>query len=287
MLGTLLSKVPDDTTVILMSDHGFHPDHLRPRAIPDFPAGPAFEHSPYGIFVIAGPGIKRDEPLFGVSVLDLAPTVLTLYDLPVGEDMDGDVITSAFENPPAIRTIPTWDDVPGNDGRHPPHTRLDPVAAAEAMEQLVALGYVEKPGENIEEYIAHTVDELRFNLVEAYQDGNRHAEALEIARDLCRRNPDDQRYALKRFLSCQALGHVTEMREIVDDMDGRRREVFKAALARMAEFRDLAKQRYEEKKAATGETVDPKECDRGASVRAQPARAARQAARVLAPARRA
>ena len=60
MLGTLLGKVPDDTTVILMSDHGFHPDHLRPRAIPDFPAGPAFEHSPYGIFVIAGPGIKRD-----------------------------------------------------------------------------------------------------------------------------------------------------------------------------------------------------------------------------------
>ena len=262
MLGTLLSKVPEDTTVILMSDHGFHPDHLRPRAIPDFPAGPAFEHSPYGIFVIAGPGIKRDEPLFGVSVLDLAPTVLTLYDLPVGEDMDGDVIAAAFENPPEIRTIPTWDDVPGNDGRHPPHTRLDPVAAAEAMEQLVALGYVEKPGENIEEYVAHTVDELRFNLLEAYQDGNRHVEALEIARDLCRRNPDDQRYALKRFLSCQALGHVAEMRQIVNDMDGRRREMFHAALERMAEFHDLAKQRYDEKKAAAGRLPDPEECDR-------------------------
>ena len=194
-------------------------------------------------------------------MLDLTPTVLALYDLPVGEDMDGDVIVSAFENPPEIRTIPTWDDVPGNDGRHPPHTRLDPVAAAEAMEQLVALGYVEKPGDNIEEYIAHTVDELRFNLLEAYQDGNRHAEALEIARDLCRRNPDDQRYALKRFLSCQALGLVTEMREIVNDMDGRRRELFKGAVARMGEFRDLAKQRYEEKKAAAGVTPDPKECD--------------------------
>jgi predicted AlkP superfamily phosphohydrolase/phosphomutase/tetratricopeptide (TPR) repeat protein len=262
MLGTLLSKVPADTTVILMSDHGFHADHLRPRAIPDFPAGPAFEHSPYGIFVIAGPGIKRDEPLFGVNVLDLTPTVLTLFDLPVGADMDGDVIASAFENPPEIRTIPTWDDVAGNDGRHPPHTRLDPVAAAEAMEQLVALGYVEKPGENIEEYIAHTVDELRFNLLEAYQDGNRHAEALEIARDLCRRNPDDQRYALKRFLACQALGHVSEMREIVDDMDGRRREVYRAAVARLSELRDLAKKRFEEKKAAAGETIDPKECER-------------------------
>lgn len=262
MLGTLLAKAGEDTNVILMSDHGFHPDHLRPRAIPDFPAGPAVEHSPYGIFVMAGPGIKEDEPLFGVTVLDLAPTVLALYGLPAGEDMDGRVVADAFEDPPQAGTIPSWEDVPGDDGRHPPHTRLDPVAAAEAMEQLVALGYVEKPGENIEEYVEATVRELRFNLLEAYQDANRHGEAIEIARDLCRRQPDDQRYALKRFLSCQALGLVAEMREIVDDMDGRRREVFEDAGERMSEFRDLVRKRYEEKKAAAGEAADQAECDR-------------------------
>jgi predicted AlkP superfamily phosphohydrolase/phosphomutase/tetratricopeptide (TPR) repeat protein len=218
MLGTLVAKAGIDTTVILMSDHGFHSDHLRPRGIPDFPAGPAVEHSSYGIFVMSGPGVKRDELLFGVSVLDLTPTVLTLYDLPVGEDMDGRVVVSAFENPPDARFIPSWEEVPGNDGQHPAHARLDPIAAVLAMERLAALGYVEKPGEKTEDYVQKTVNELRFNLVEAYQDGNRHCEALEIARDLCRRNPDDQRYALKRFLSCQALGHVSEMREIVDDM---------------------------------------------------------------------
>src|SRR5215471_5289808 len=132
--------------------------------------------------------------------------------------MDGRVVLDAFEKSPEVKTIPTWEDVPGEDGRHPPHTRLDPVAAAEALEQLVALGYVEKPGENVEEYVEQTVRELRYNLVEAYQDANRHAEALDIARDLCRRNPDEQRYALKRFLSSQAMGLAVEMREIVDDM---------------------------------------------------------------------
>ena len=262
MLGTLLQKAGENTTVILMSDHGFHPDHLRPRSIPDFPAGPAVEHSHYGIFVMAGPGIKKDEPLFGVSVLDLTPTVLTLYDLPVGEDMDGEPVLGAFEHPPEVKTIPSWDEVPGNDGRHPPHTRLDPMAATEAMEQLVALGYVEKPGDNVEEYVESTVCELRFNLLEAYQDGNRHAEALEIARDLCGREPDDQRYALKRFLACQALGYTAEMRAIVDDMDGRRREVFRAALEKMKELADLTKQRYEDKKKAAGEEPDKDECDR-------------------------
>jgi len=270
MLGTLLSKAGalegGETRVILMSDHGFHPDHLRPSSIPDFPAGPAAEHSPYGIFVMAGPGIKKDTSLFGLNVLDLAPTLLTLYDLPVGEDMDGRVAAAAFETAPEAKSIPSWEDVPAldgcNDGRHQPHTRLDPVAAAEALEQLVALGYIEKPGENIEAYVESTVRELRFNLLEAYQDGGRHDEALEIARSLCRREPNDQRYALKRFLSCQALGLVTEMRVIVDDMDGRRRGVYEAAIEGRKRLRELTKRRYEEKKTAAGGTPNPEECEK-------------------------
>ncbi len=73
MLGTLLGLAGEDTTVILMSDHGFHPDHLRPKTIPDEPAGPAVEHCPYGIFVMKGPGIKKDERIYGATVVDIAP----------------------------------------------------------------------------------------------------------------------------------------------------------------------------------------------------------------------
>ncbi|HEU5023154.1 MAG TPA: alkaline phosphatase family protein, partial [Bryobacteraceae bacterium] len=264
MLGTLLAKSgwrPDggETRVILMSDHGFHPDHLRPDRIPDFPAGPAAEHSPYGVFVTAGPGIRKDALLTGVSVLDAAPTVLAMYALPVGEDMDGRVIESAFEQPPNAGSIPSWEEVAGDDGRHPPHTRLDPVASAEAMEQLAALGYIERPGDDMGEYIESTVRELRFNLMESYQNANRHGEALVIARDLCGRDPDDQRYAVKRFLSCQALGLTAEMREIADDMAGRRRQVFLAAAGEMERLRNLAVQRHGEKAAAAGKAPDEEE----------------------------
>ncbi|MGA7235314.1 MAG: alkaline phosphatase family protein [Bryobacteraceae bacterium] len=262
MLGTLLSKAPADTRVALMSDHGFHPDHLRPRAIPDIPAGPAIEHSPYGILVLNGDGIKRDERIYGASVLDVAPTLLALYGLPVGADMDGRVLTAAFEDPPEIAVIPSWEDVPGEDGRHPSDTRLDPIAAAEALEQLAALGYIEKPGADAAHNVERTVRELRYNLVEAYQDANRHADAIGIARDLCARDPDEQRYALKRFLSCQALGLVAEMREIVDDMDGRRRALYEEAVEKMKPFRDLVVRRFDEKKAAAGETADAEERER-------------------------
>ena len=44
MLHTLLQLAGPETTVILISDHGFHPDHLRPRVLPAEPAGPAHEH---------------------------------------------------------------------------------------------------------------------------------------------------------------------------------------------------------------------------------------------------
>ncbi|MBK7010180.1 MAG: alkaline phosphatase family protein [Saprospiraceae bacterium] len=61
ILGRYLELIPEDTTVIVMSDHGFHPGVNRPEVLPDEPTAPAYEHSPFGIFVMKGPGIKKDE----------------------------------------------------------------------------------------------------------------------------------------------------------------------------------------------------------------------------------
>lgn len=44
MLGTSMELAGPDTNILICSDHGFHPDHLRPREIPNEPAGPAAEH---------------------------------------------------------------------------------------------------------------------------------------------------------------------------------------------------------------------------------------------------
>ncbi len=265
MLGTLLNKIGDDVTVILMSDHGFHPDHLRPKSIPQIPAGPAIEHRDFGILTMRGPGIKRDELLHGANVLDVAPTILTLFGLPVGADMDGKVLTSAFGEPPKVETIPSWEDVAGEDGRHPPDTRLDPVGAKESLEQLVALGYIAKPDENIEKAVADTIGELRYNLAMAYQDADRHAEAAEIFRELRRKDPDEQRYAVYLFISCQALGLRDEMKEIVADLDGRRRALFEEVKVHLKEFVELIHQRREERKAkeeaAKAEAAPAEEAD--------------------------
>src|SRR6185312_9405208 len=255
MLGTLLAKAGDDVTVVLMSDHGFHPDHLRPSAIPDIPAGPAIEHRDFGILAMSGPGIRRDELLHGPSVLDIAPTILTMYGLAVGEDMDGQVLTQAFEEDPAPKFIPSWEDVAGETGMHPAHTRLDPVAAHEAMEQMIALGYIERPDENREIAVEKTIRELRYNLGESYQDDGRHVEAQEIFRELHGKDRDEQRFAVKLFISCQALGMTGEMREIVDDLDGRRRALYQEAREHLAELKAVATERAKEKPDADPETL--------------------------------
>ena len=111
MLGVLLQLADPDTTVILLSDHGFHSDELRPKAVSNEPAGPADEHRQLGMLVINGPGIKQDELVFGASLLDITPTILSLFGEPVARDMDGRPPTDIFEDPPEINWIESWENV--------------------------------------------------------------------------------------------------------------------------------------------------------------------------------
>ena len=71
---------------------------------------------------------------------------------------------------------------------------------------MIALGYIERPDENREVAVEKTIRELRYNLGEAYQDGDRHREAHEIFTELCAADPDEQRFAVRLFVSCRGAG---------------------------------------------------------------------------------
>ena len=80
-------------------------------------------------------------------------------------------------------------------------------------------------------------------------------EALEIFRELHGKDPDEQRFAVKLFVACQALGMTGEMRAIVDDLDGRRRGLFEQAKEHLAELRAVGVDRAKEKPGAAPETL--------------------------------
>lgn len=215
MLGVTLKLAGDDTTVIVMSDHGFHPDHLRPREIPDEPNGPAIEHSHLGIFVAKGPGLKKDASIFGANLLDVTPTLLTLFGLPVGEDMDGRVLTEIWENPPEVKTIPSWEEVEGDDGRHPPHFQFDPADDRALLKQLVDLGYVEDHGDDQQMSERKTFRELQFNLARSYVDGARHGDSIPILEELVEDWPQEVRFLNQLAFCYLTLNRPADARRTV------------------------------------------------------------------------
>ena len=148
MLDALLAHAGPDTTVLLVSDHGFKSDDLRPAGTGW--DGPVDWHRPFGIAVASGPGVRSGERLYAASVLDVAPTALHLLGLPAGRDMDGRAWASAMAHDDRPEVGPSWDDVPGDAGLHPDDLRQDPADAVAAMRQLVELGYVAAPGEDAE-----------------------------------------------------------------------------------------------------------------------------------------
>ncbi len=205
MLEATLSMVDEGTTVILVSDHGFHSDHLRPGALPKEPAAPAYEHRKYGIFCAMGPGIKKDELVYGTSLLDVTPTILNIFGLPIGEDMDGKVQSQIFEETKEIDVIPSWEDVEGFSGMHPDDVQQDPLEAKATLDQLVELGYIDKPDENGEVAQKKAVKELQYNKARVFIGTDRHEEAIEVLEELVKDYPDETRFLLRLSQSYQKI----------------------------------------------------------------------------------
>jgi predicted AlkP superfamily phosphohydrolase/phosphomutase/tetratricopeptide (TPR) repeat protein len=241
MLGVLMAMAGPDTTVLLMSDHGFHPDHLRPSVIPVEPAGPAVEHRHYGIFALKGAGIKKDERIYGTTVLDICPTLLTLFGLPVGRDMDGKPLVTVYSDPPEVKTVPSWDDVTGTDGSHPPGTKLDAGEAREALKQLEALGYIQPLPENAEKAVADTQQELDYNLACAHTDANQYAAASKIFLKLWTAQPTEHRYGSKYISSLLALRKFPEARAAIERLRENRKKYGIEARAELKKLRKKLK----------------------------------------------
>ena len=243
MLGRLMELGGDDTTYILMSDHGFHPDHLRPRSLPTEPAGPAIEHRDYGIFLAKGPGIKQDHLIHGANLLDVTPTILSIYDLPIGEDMDGQPLLDIFENTPDIKTLPSWENCEGEDGQHPEGLTIDPSESKEALEQLVALGYIEPPDEDSGKAVADCQRELDYNLARSYMDAGMYGEAIPLLLNLYKDYPLEFRFGIQLANSLRAMGRINDLETIVNDLNARWRVASAEARKRVKEIAVLGKER--------------------------------------------
>lgn len=209
-LARLLELAGPEASVVLLSDHGFHSDHLRPRHIPGVPAGPCEQHRKLGILAMKGPGIRRDERIYGVNLLDIAPTILAMHGLPAGEDMPGRVLTEAFEALEAPRRIGSWEQVEGDSGMHTGDAAISERDADLLTAQFVALGYINEPSADRARAAAECNRERQWNLARVYMSTWRFGEALPLLEAIHEEAPERGDFALS-LADCQRrLGLLEE-----------------------------------------------------------------------------
>ncbi len=210
LLGRLLQLAGPDTTVLIISDHGFQTNKLRPpvkqhSVLPRDKFGgeinPMAWHRQQGIFIAAGPAIRRDELLHGANLLDIAPTVLTLLGLPVPDDMDGHALLHILQDPPSqLARVASYEEPHPSDGVHRDVAleETDPWAARQALEQLAALGYIELPeGTPPAELLASTLRDRSWNLAQVYLSTRRPELAEPLLRaQLAERDAPSSRCSL-------------------------------------------------------------------------------------------
>ncbi|MEI8045380.1 MAG: tetratricopeptide repeat protein, partial [Verrucomicrobiota bacterium] len=206
-LQRLIHLAGPDATVMLVSDHGFHSDHLRPKFTPGVPAGITIWHRPQGIFAARGPGLKRDELVFGAQLLDVTPTILHHFGLPIGDDMEGRVLEEAFTECTAPARIPTWEE-PGGIRRE---RRLAGDADSRAiLDQFVALGYIEEISGDRDQAAAETNRENEWNMARAWMYGGHFDRALPLLENCFHAQPGRTDYA-QLLAACQLqLGLLEE-----------------------------------------------------------------------------
>jgi tetratricopeptide (TPR) repeat protein len=124
---------------------------------------------------------------------------------------------------------------------------LDPVAAKEAMDQLVALGYVDPPQGDTADQVARVTRELQYNLARAYMNGGRFCDATVILEGLHSDAPGELRYGAQLALCYQAEARIPEFRRLVEDLNGRRVSDAAEARERLKGLRGVAKQRAAER----------------------------------------
>jgi predicted AlkP superfamily pyrophosphatase or phosphodiesterase len=157
VIGRMLAAMPESTTVLVLSDHGFHtvnPDReFKTTDEPGFRLSANHLDAPPGVLIAAGPHVRKTpwtghlaiDPIRPLGrVVDILPTMLALAGIPVGKDFDGavltDVITPAFLARVPIRTVGTHDD---RDWEQARLARMkEATDRTERLEQLRSLGYI-------------------------------------------------------------------------------------------------------------------------------------------------
>ncbi len=138
-LGEFMDLMDDETLLVVCSDHGFHGPRRRPDG--GIMLG-IYMHGENGIIGLMGKGVKKGATIVDADVLDITPTILYALGLDVGRDMDGRVLTDAFE-PDLLASRPVTFVSTYETGQREYGEPLKTPFDEKIKERLRAVGYIQ------------------------------------------------------------------------------------------------------------------------------------------------
>ncbi len=178
-IGELVTAAGEDATIMIVSDHGFYHDDRKPSSLGIHTTAPCDQHAPIGTLIVAGPNIKPENNINHATILDICPTVLACFGLPIGRDMKGQVLSSIFETEPFLSWINSWDQIiPRTPQRDINET---PTKATEmALRQLIALGYLPQAPLDHQQIISTAYTDHLFHQALSYLEHDRIDAAIRL-----------------------------------------------------------------------------------------------------------
>jgi len=180
IVGRYLELVDSDTTLVVLSDHGFQLGTLQndPSKTRDMRRVSERFHRMEGVLYIYGRDAKPATRIEGATLLDVTPSLLALAGLAPAKDMPGRVLTDALRTS-VPEPVASYEASPSAENRESAAADSAPVDGA-ILDRLRALGYSDTTSPVGDRNLAS----LAFN-------AGRYAEAAEAYRKLIADKPDD------------------------------------------------------------------------------------------------
>ncbi len=224
ILGAFLEKLDRDTTLVVLSDHGFELGILPedPSRLRDMRRVSEQFHRDHGVLFLYGAGVRSSARLEEPTLLDIAPTLLALGGIPPPADMPGRVLREGFVRLDEPARVATYEDrsqqreaggagpdaaspTPGGSaGAANPANPANPADKA-LLEHLRSLGYLSGSSSKGDR-----------NLAAIAFDNRDYRKAAQMYQVLVEQDPDD---AALRASFAGALGALGRYDEAIAELD--------------------------------------------------------------------
>ena len=202
LVGRLMAAMDDDTTLIVLSDHGFELGRLHddPSKARDMRRVSEEFHRLRGIVYMYGHNVRKGAQLQRPSIIDIAPTVLALNGIPAAQDMPGRVLEEGLELVVAPR-VASYE----TGATTKVAATEDPKVDAEVLKKLQSLGYLGVTSPTGDRSLAAVLFQQQ-----------RYDEAAMEYEKLVRNEPEDSALRASYAGALGALGRLDEALQQLD-----------------------------------------------------------------------